>query len=192
VTHDPGWTNDRIEELNDQFAEVFKFCLTHYRHTGEMPLLLFRPNGAAGHDRRPEGALCRGPTGQNLAVDVDGQVHGCAAFIESYQKVSSPFLRSRVASIRMGDYRAPEFAKRLAAYPEAARRTGIFHDKRSKHSSFGRCGECRFVDACSVCPASIGHIPGNTDPHRVPDFVCAFNLVALSWRERFPVHVDHD
>jgi sulfatase maturation enzyme AslB (radical SAM superfamily) len=187
VTHDAGWTNDRIEALDQQFSGVFEACLRHHRRTGEIPLLLFRSNGAAAHDRRPGGAMCRASTGQNLAIDVDGQVHGCAAFIESYQKFPSPFLRKRVAAIRLGDFRAPRFTARLAGYPQAARRTGIFHDKRGKHSSFGRCGECRFVEACSVCPASIGHIPGNTDPSRVPDFICAFNLVALHWREQFPV-----
>ena len=194
VTHDRKWKNDALETLNEQFAGVFKACLKHYHRTAEVPLLLFRTNGADGpteRGRRPEGAMCRAPTGHSLAVDVDGQVHGCAAFVESYQKFPSPFLRDRVAAMRLGDYRAPDFTKRLAAYPQAARRTGIFHDKRGKHSSFGRCGECRFVEACSVCPASIGHIPGNTDPSRVPDFVCAFNLVALSWRERFPVNVGH-
>jgi len=33
---------------------------------------------------------------------------------------------------------------------------------------------------------AIGHIPGNTDPHRVPDFLCAFNLAANEHRESFP------
>jgi sulfatase maturation enzyme AslB (radical SAM superfamily) len=186
VTHDPGWTNDRIEALDAQFAKVFKACLRHYSRTGEVPLLLFRKNGA--EDRRgPRGdAMCRAPMGHALAVDVDGQVHGCAVFVESYQKLASPFLRERVAAIRLGDFREPGFTERLARYPQATRGTRIFHDKRGKHSSFGLCGECRYLDSCSVCPASIGHIPGNTDPSRVPDFVCAFNLVALAYGERFP------
>jgi hypothetical protein len=38
-----------------------------------------------------------------------------------------------------------------------------------------------------VCPISIGHQPGNTDPDRIPDFQCAYNLVSLEYRERFPV-----
>jgi uncharacterized protein len=185
VTHDPGWTNDMIEALDQQFARAFEACLGHYRRTRDVPLLLFQTAGDAKHDRRPEDAMCRAPTGETLAVDVDGQVHGCAAFVESYQKPASPFLHERVSSIRLGDFRAPEFAQRLARYPQATQDARIFHDKRAKYSSYGRCGECHFVDACSVCPASIGHIPGNTDPRRVPDFACAFNRVALTYRERF-------
>ena len=69
---------------------------------------------------------------------------------------------------------------------ERARAAGIFHDKEEKHSSYGRCADCRHIATCGVCPASIGHIPGNTDPHRVPDLICAFNLVASKYRERFP------
>jgi hypothetical protein len=158
----------------------------HYRQTGKVPLLLFRIDGATKPLRPPDGAMCRAPTGQVLAVDVDGQVHGCAVFVESYQSFASPFLRSCVASMRLGDFREPGFAARLAEHPEAARRLGIFHDKESKHSSYGRCADCHFVKACSVCPASIGHIPGNADPNRVPDFVCAFNRTALGWRALFP------
>jgi hypothetical protein len=37
-----------------------------------------------------------------------------------------------------------------------------------------------------VCPTSIGHIPGNTDPDRVPDNLCAYNLVSLAYKDRFP------
>jgi hypothetical protein len=120
-------------------------------------------------------------------VDVDGQIHGCAAFTESYQKFPAPFLRQTVESIRMGDFRAADFRQRLAAYPDAARSAGIFHDKHDKYSAYGKCGECRFLDSCTICPASIGHIPGNTDPRRVPDSLCAFNLVSLNYRDRFPI-----
>jgi sulfatase maturation enzyme AslB (radical SAM superfamily) len=190
VTHDQGWTNDMIGALDQQFARAFETCLGHYRRTGEVPLLLFRAGGDAEDSRRPEDAMCRAPTGETLAVDVDGQVHGCAVFVESYQKPASTFLRERVSSIRLGDFRAPEFAERLARYSQAARDTRIFHEKREKYSAYGRCAECRFVDACSVCPASIGHIPGNTDPRRIPDFPCAFNRVALENRQRFAWRAD--
>jgi sulfatase maturation enzyme AslB (radical SAM superfamily) len=184
VTHDPGWTNDRIEALDRQFARIFEACRQHHRRTGEIPLLLFRPAGEAKRGR-PEDVMCRAPTGETLAIDVDGQVHGCAVFVESYQKPASGLFGECVSAIRLGDFRAPDFAERLARYPRAARDTRIFHEKRAKYSSFGRCAECRFVDACSFCPASIGHIPGNTDSRRVPDFQCAFNRVSLDYRQRF-------
>jgi hypothetical protein len=71
-------------------------------------------------------------------------------------------------------------------YPGAARATGLFHARNEKYSSYDRCAECRFAAECSICPTSIGHIPGNTDPRRVPDFGCAYNLVSLAYRERSP------
>lgn len=82
--------------------------------------------------------------------------------------------------MRMGDVRDAAFPRRLALYPEAARAAGIFNGKHLKHSSYGRCGECRYLSECSVCPTSIGHIPGNTD------HACAYQLVSLAYKDRFP------
>jgi MoaA/NifB/PqqE/SkfB family radical SAM enzyme len=189
VTHDPSWVPEKIAVLEDAFAEVFRICLRHYKRTGAVPLEMFRKSGGgadADRHRPREGLTCSAPTGRVLAVDVDGHVHGCAVFIESYQGFASPFQRARVDALRMGDFRAPEFPRRLALYPGAARETGLFHGKRDKYSSYGRCGECRFLDECSVCPVSTGNIPGNTDPRRIADFPCAYNLVALAYREKFP------
>jgi len=107
VTHDPGWSDATIGVLNAQFAWAFEACLQHYRRTGEVPLLAFRTGRTAASSRRSAGAMCSVPTGRTLAVDVDGQVHGCAVFVESYQKFSSPFLRERIAALRLGDFRAP-------------------------------------------------------------------------------------
>jgi hypothetical protein len=39
---------------------------------------------------------------------------------------------------------------------------------------------------CTVCPMSMGRSDGENDPRRVPDFNCAFNLVSLKYRARFP------
>ena len=186
LNDDPLWKKEMIDVLDAQFSRVFRTCLAHYHRTGEVPLLAFRKH--AGEDRHePQGdAMCGAPTGRALAVDVDGQVHGCAVFVESYQTFPVPFLRSRIESLRLGDFRAPGFSERLAAYPAASRATAIFHGKREKYSSYGRCGECRYVDECSICPTSIGRIPGNTDPRRMPDFSCAYNLVSLKYRDKFP------
>jgi sulfatase maturation enzyme AslB (radical SAM superfamily) len=175
-----------IDLLEEALAGVFKASLHHYKRTGEIPFSLFRKTAEQNPHGPRADAMCAAPTGHNLAVDVDGQIHGCAVFVESYQGFASPFLRNQVESIRMGDFRAPDFPKRLEMYPGAARSTGLFHAKHEKYSSYGRCDECRFLDSCSICPASIGNIPGNTDPRRVPDFPCAYNLVALKYRDKFP------
>jgi hypothetical protein len=119
-------------------------------------------------------------------VDVDGQVYGCVAFAESYQRFPTPMLRDRLANLRMGDVRAPDLGECLAAYQAAARATDILTVKEEKYSSYGRCADCRFLSSCAICPVSIGQQPGNGDPRRVPDFPCAFTRTALAYRARFP------
>lgn len=185
ITYEPDWRLDRIDELEAQVARVFRSCRRHYRRTAEVPFLLFRKS--ADDPCRPDRiSMCGVGRGEVLAVDVDGQVHGCVTFAGSYQTFPTTFLRSRLDAMRMGDVRHPELVDRMAAYPAAARAAGLFYDKQDKYSSYGRCGECRFLGVCAVCPVSIGHQPGNTDPDRVPDFACAYNLVSLKYRERFP------
>jgi sulfatase maturation enzyme AslB (radical SAM superfamily) len=186
LTHQPGWRTELMAELDAQFARVFRASLRHYRRTGQVPLQVFRRE-RGGDARRPQKlSMCGVGRGEVATVDVDGGVHGCVMFADSYQKFTTPFLRTRLEAMRMGDLRDPRLPERLAAYPAAARAAGIFDDKQDKYSSYGRCGECRFLATCGVCPVSIGHQPGNTDPHRVPDYQCAYNLVSLKYRERFP------
>jgi sulfatase maturation enzyme AslB (radical SAM superfamily) len=186
LTHQP-WRDEMMAELDGQFARVFRASLRHYRRTGEVPFSLFRREGGDADERPQNVDMCGVARGETPAVDVDGQVHGCLMFVDSYQKFPTQFLRTRLEAMRMGDLRDPQLARRMAAYPSAAKAAGIFHDKQRKYSSYGRCAECRHLGTCGVCPVSIGHQPGNTDPDRIPDFQCAYNLVSLEYRERFPV-----
>jgi hypothetical protein len=118
-------------------------------------------------------------------VDVDGQVYGCVLFAESYQTIQDGMLKDCLSPMRLGDIRADGLGRRIEEYPAAARAAGIFTGKREKYSSYRRCEGCPCLHVCSVCPVSIGRIPGNTDPHRVPDLQCAYNLVVLTGRQRF-------
>jgi hypothetical protein len=88
-----------------------------------------------------------------------------------------------------GDLRDPGFRERRAAYPKAARTAQIFQ-ARNRHSSYGRCGDCAYWHDCVLCPIVIGYDALNTDPNRVPDFICAFNRVASKYRELFPCMPD--
>lgn len=184
-THDSGWRAESIEGLERQFDRVLRLCLRHYQRTGEVPLGLFRKGRHEEEQRLRWRAMCCAPAGRSLTVDVDGQVYGCALFVGSYQSFPSGLLRSALEPLRLGDLRDPRFPARLALYPRVARRAGLFHRKRQKHSCYGRCRDCRYFSLCGVCPVSIGHIPGNMDPDRIPDFLCAWNRVALEHRERF-------
>src|SRR5262245_4779590 len=185
VTHDAGWRPELKDEMDAQFRKVFHASVRHYRRTGDVPLVIFR-RGEADDQHRPRGlSMCGVGGGESLTVDVDGQVHGCVMFADSFQVFPSEFLRSRLERMRLGEMGSPGFSRRLAGLPEATRQAGIFDAKQNKYSSYGRCGECRFLETCTVCPVSIGNIPGNTDPNRIPDHLCAFNLVTRAWRERF-------
>lgn len=184
-TFDPTWSNDLVPELDRQFARVFELSLAHYRRTGKVPFEPFRRERRAA--RRLLGrSMCGIGSGKTVTVDVDGSISGCVTFVESYQKFTSRFLRERLESIRLGRLDDGTLPRRLAMYPGAVDATELFDRKEEKYSSFGRCGECRHLADCFICPVSIGHIPGNQDPRRVPDFPCAFNLATMRNRERFP------
>jgi sulfatase maturation enzyme AslB (radical SAM superfamily) len=190
-THDAGWTDAHRVELDRQLARIFERSVRHYEDTGEVPFGAFRKTTEPEARHGPRGrAMCGVGGGEALAVDVDGQVTGCVTFADSYQRLPSDLLKSRLDTMRLGDVRDPALPRRLALYPEAARAAGIFNGKHRKHSSYGRCGECAYLDECAVCPTSIGHIPGNTDPDRVPDNLCAYNLVSLAYKARFPRQPD--
>lgn len=179
------WELPRIAELEAQFARILKISLDHHAATQRIPLKVFR-GGSTQSLPRPESiTMCGVMRGEEPAVDVDGQVHGCATFAESFQKFPSSFLRERIEDMRIGDLRGPDFRQRYEGFEEATERAGLFHHKEAKHSGYGRCGDCQYLGACSICPMSIGNSPGNQDPNRIPDFACAYNLVALKHRDLF-------
>lgn len=179
------WDPARITELEAAFAEVLDDCVAHLERTGRSPLSLLPTPGNRINAARPTTiSMCGVGSGENLTVDVDGEAFGCVAFARSYQTLS-PFLNDCLEPMRLGSLQAPTFDSKLAEYPEATQRAEIFDHKEEKFSSYLRCGDCRFLDSCSVCPVSIGHQVGNEDPRRVPDFLCAFNLVAGRLREQF-------
>jgi sulfatase maturation enzyme AslB (radical SAM superfamily) len=184
------WELSRIHELEEQFVRILEVSVSHYQATSEIPLKVFR-GGRTNSLPRPESiTMCGVMRGEEPAVDVDGQVHGCATFVPSFQRFRSRFLRDRIDDMSIGDLRAPDFQERYQRFADAAERAGIFHHKEEKHSEYGRCGDCKYLASCSICPMSIGNLPGNEDPHRVPDFACAFNLVALKHRDLFWDRID--
>lgn len=176
-----------LESLTTQFERIFTVSVARFERTGEVPLLLFRKNKVDSVHSAAGMSMCGVGRGENPAVDVDGRVFGCVTFAESYQIFPTDLLRTRLVPMRMGDLRAPDFAQRLAAYPKAADRAEIFSNRSLKHSSFAECCRCEYLSTCAICPTSIGHIPGNADPHRVPDFLCAYNLVSQRFRREFPL-----
>jgi uncharacterized protein len=185
VTHDPGWHPDTLETLADQVEQIYDASVDHFKNTGEVPFAPFRQGDPRRTPSARPPAMCAAAGTTSLAVDVDGQVYGCVLFAESYQSFPNPMLRQVLEPLRLGDVRAKGLGRRLEGYPVSAGAAGILTDRARKRSSYRTCRGCRFVGECSACPASIGHIPGNTDPHRIPDLQCAFNLAVLTARRRF-------
>ncbi len=190
VASDGEWEVGRIDELDAQFDRMFKRSLAHYRRTGEIPVQLFRGGGQDPVRARTRPLMCGLSRARGIAVDVDGGVYGCSMFAGSYTKLDSPLLRGCVEGMRLGRIDDPGLGRRLAAFPAAVRRARMFHRKDRKHSAYGRCAGCEYLARCFVCPSSIGFVPGNDDPDRVSDLCCAFNMVSLKYKERFPREPD--
>ncbi len=174
-------------ELDRQFGRIFALSVEHYRATGKVPLKLFRktsPDSKAWADGE---FACAAASGNNLVVDVDGQVYPCALLIRSSQTVARPRLARRLAGLTLGHVsNLGAVANRLGGLPDAARAAEIFVPQRSKRSSERGCAACRHAGVCFICPVACAKNPDGGNAHRVPDFQCAFNRVALDYRRRFP------
>ncbi len=190
LTPFPGWAKESIHELDSQFRQIYEESLRHFERTGEVPLGFLRKYKSNGGPPYVSDHTCGAMTGTSLVVDVDGEVYGCVLFAESYQEFATDFLRSRLAPLRMGGVRAGNFQDRRVAYGEAIKSMDIFRDRGKRYSSYGKCADCQYFDDCSVCPVSIAFDSANTDPLRVPDFICAFNQVAFKYRELYPCMTD--
>jgi len=186
LTPSPGWKHGVIDELDSQFGRIYEESLRHFKQTGEVPLEIFRKTKNQSERTETTSIRCSAETGETIVVDTDGQVYACVLFAESYQEVASEMFRSFAGPLRMGDLGDAEFHSRRAAYEGAVKNAGLFRGKEKRHSSYGRCAECPYLDDCWVCPVSIAYDPASKDPNRIPDFICAFNQVALKYRRQFP------
>lgn len=186
TTFEPGWRPQMLETLDRQFDRMYRSCLRHFLITGDVPLSLFARERDEVVDSPVPGPICRIGIPERLTVDVDGQVYGCVMLAESFQSFPTESLRRRLPPLRIGHLRDPRFPERLAAYADAAAREPMFRDKTEKYSSYSSCSACPVFQHCQICPVSICHVPGNTDPNRIPEFPCAFYRIALGYREKFP------
>lgn len=201
ITHTPHWREEDIELLDVQFAELLESAVRHFEVTGETPITDLcggTPDAERGAALRERGSecgsgiseMCGVMRGETPAVDMNGEVHGCVMFAGATQKWRTSFLREQIDSMAFGDIRSPELDENFAAFPARAEATGLFDGKENKYSSYGSCRDCRYRSSCSICPVSIGNIPGNDDPDRIPDFPCAYNLVSIKYRNLFAARTE--
>jgi len=178
ITHDGGWRTEMSRILDQQFDEIRKLSLSHWRRTRETPLTLFRRVQRPQTARPRLTVMCGLSEGDGVFVDVDGDVFACPAFGGDPAAPAGELLREAREATCVGNIREAGLVQRLSVSRAAMREVSMLNQREAKYSSYGRCAECEERASCQVCPASIGHIPGSTDPHRVPDLQCAFNLAA--------------
>lgn len=181
ATMTPGssWRDSMTASLDRQFALVARLSREHYRRTGRIPVDLLRKPSRRDGVALGRVPMCGAATGARFGVDVDGAILPCGVFARSIQRLPATSLGAKLSALDLGTVSAP-------ARGDGRAEIGIFDDKQEKYSSYGRCGDCRFLRDCAVCPASILLEPGNEDPRRIPDFLCAFNRIWLKHRGRFP------
>ncbi len=183
ITHDEGWRIAMIDDLSDQLARIRTLCGDNALRSARPPVAAFvQPGRGRRLPRSPE-PMCGAVYGGRLVVDPGGLCHGCSTWVDSMQNLPEGLLTDTLGKLRLGELTSPELADRLDGLPRMARRCEIFMSKEEKHSSYGECGSCFARSECLVCPISIGHIPGNRDPHRVPDLQCAFNRAVAAARQ---------
>lgn len=171
------WDGGGLPRMQRQFDRVVRLSLDHWRRTGDIPVLSLRGQGGAIPDDARDITMCGVTRAQTPTLDVDGQLHGCGTFVTTSQSLDAGPLLEPVSRFGLGDVRDPHSLEAgHAEYADRLEDTGLFHRKEDKSSSYGECRSCEFLTSCSVCPMSIAQLPGNSDPNRVPDFLCAFNL----------------
>lgn len=184
LTWDPEWQAASREELERQVDQIVEFSAGHWRRTGLLPVGFLARPPLRDADAPVGNVLCRAFVGSALCVEPDGRLCTCPLFAGSFATL--PPLARRVArTADLGNLADGSLMGRLATLPRRAKASQVVSQRLKKRSSYGACAECRFVADCTVCPASICHIPGNRDPDLVPDSICAFNQVTLRARERF-------
>ena len=184
----PRLSKAQTGELDRQFGRIHARSVRHYRATGKVPLALFRKRVPDVKTPDEDAWACGAAFGNNLTVDVDGDVYPCALLIRSCQRVARPALARRLAAMSLGPVTDPQgLEQRRAHVAEAAAGAGIFGPQSRKRSGLDRCATCRYAAACFVCPMACAKNPASADANRIPDFQCAFNRIALAYRRRFPV-----
>ncbi|HTY64329.1 MAG TPA: radical SAM protein [Acidobacteriota bacterium] len=187
----PGWQADKIHELDEVFARIAELSRNHVEKTGSIPVVWLRK----ATDEIPQMgtgiSICSGLNGKTLAMDLDGQLYTCPMFVESYQKFpSGSLMEQQLSKLKLGNVRDPEVHNRRAALAESARMENVWICPEGCSSSYGNCDECEYYGRCSVCPVSVWQASSASGPRRIPDFICAFNKVALKYRDRFPCVTD--
>jgi uncharacterized protein len=180
------WQPAQIQTLERAFAVVFQQMLKLYDERAHVPFALFRKS-LAEQSTKPKGWACGAHSTEGLAIDLNGEVHGCLLATRTYQMHPSELFQPAIAALRLGRAADAGFATRAAGMSGAAGACGAgFSQPGRRYSSYRKCADCEFLPECQACPLAAAPMPRWDDTLRVPDFICAFNQVSLAYRRRFP------
>jgi uncharacterized protein len=180
------WRAGDIDRIERQFARITALMRRERARTGRLPLPLYRKRDGETGSSSGEDPPCSGASGQAIAIDPTGQAYGCV-MLAGTRPVTPDRVRATAARphgaapalvvnrgsplwrFQLGDVRDAAFSRRLRTYSPAVLRSGIFERRREQYSSYGRCGDCRFIDRCSVrthrtrtrCPTSSARSTGS-------------------------------
>jgi MoaA/NifB/PqqE/SkfB family radical SAM enzyme len=175
------WGGDLEASLMEQVARIVRMVHENGVAPQTVPVLFLRD----GRPSAPHGTfLCGAGYGKGLCVDAGGAVWTCPLFASSLQMLP-PLAREVSRATRLGHIGDGDLGERLTALPEKTTRLPLLTGREEKHSGRGRCMDCQFQEECFVCPAAVSHAPGADDPHRVPDFQCAFARATSGARRAF-------
>ncbi len=171
-----------------QLEAIVRDALRHFAGTGEV-VVTFLDRPAASSRNGP--FLCGAGYGQGLCVDTEGTVWTCPLFASSLQDLP-PLAREVSRATRLGRIADEDLWERLVALPERTSGLPLLTRRTEKRSGHGRCIDCEFCEECFICPAAASHDPGNADPHRIPDFHCAFVRATAEARRAFQNAIAHE
>lgn len=175
--------------LLSQLDRIRELCLARFRDSGRIVFTRFHGDlGPASHPWRTR-PMCGVVQGRSVAVDVDGSIYGCPMLAADIVRQGRPWLAPMVAGLLLGRISAAGAEFALERFLERARRTPILNAKERKRSGASHCMTCDAIGDCDLCPVTIGLIPGNDDPDRVPDFACAFQRATFRAKRRFLAEV---
>jgi sulfatase maturation enzyme AslB (radical SAM superfamily) len=177
--------SDPTREMEQAFDHVGELSLRHFATTGTVPFIPFRTDCGLPPLPWESRTMCGVLRGDTPAVDVDGSVYGCAMLVQGAAARARPWLQAEIDGLRIGKIADPGLDAGFDAFVANAWRSPFLTNKQDKSSASARCAICPAISECDLCPVSIGLIPGNDDPNRVPDFACAFHLAGFRAKQRF-------